>query len=59
MNMILACQEGIYKNKSLFSPGQVLEGQLGFDIAMHTCNKKFMMNFYKDWEADSHTKRIP
>lgn len=50
MNMILACQEGIYKNKSLFSPGQVLEGQLGFDVAMHTCNKKFMRNFYRDWD---------
>lgn len=49
MNMLLACQVGIYRNKSLFSPGQVLEGYIGFDAAMHSCNNRFWKYFYRDW----------
>ena len=54
MNLELACQEGLYKNKSLFSPGQVFEGALGFDAAMHSCNKNFWKIFYKDWDYLFH-----
>jgi len=52
MNLELACKKDLIRN--IFSPGQVLENFLGFDVEMFSCNNKFWKYFYRDFDYLFH-----
>ena len=46
MNSELTCQKNLTKNR--FAPGQVLEHELGIDVALFSCNRSFWKYLYRD-----------
>jgi len=48
MNLELACEKNLRKN--VFAPGQVLEHELGIDVALFSCDRRFWKYLYRDWD---------